>query len=298
MSPEVLTSRLHFAVALCAALSCGKSEAVDRRGEVVALSGTATAQRGDGEPRPLAVGDEVRGEDRVRTGDGAEIQIRLAHNGVVLVYDANADVVLGSQKAWTASGKVGSSVLDKDPDDKTTAAGVHSENEAADDPNAAGSDRAAETAAADEFDDDGDDGASATSEKPDQGAGPKHRDPRKKGGSGKKTGGGGGNDDDPLAGLDLEPKTGKSGKLRVSARSADGELQTFAARILGRVKARLQRCADGALRLSGTLRFAGGRVKLEIAELSGAPRACVVKAFARIKVPETLSGSATISVGQ
>lgn len=297
MSFQVLTSRYQLVAVLAVALACGKSESVDRRGEVIALTGDATAQRGDSRARPLHVGDELRGDDRIQTGDGAEIKIRLAHNGVTLVFDANADVVLGSQQAWTASGKVGAGVLERDPDDKTTAAGVHSEHEAATDPRAVLPDN-------------------ATASPPDVGSGAGNDDfegPRSgvvggevggdiKGGdegsgSGASKKGSGSGDDAVLDGA------GGSGPdqpgLRIAARSGDEAIDRVARRVVARVRAALARCAgDEPLVLGGTLRFAKGRVTLEITRLAGAQRACVEAPFATIKVPAALRGTATISIGE
>jgi hypothetical protein len=277
---------LHFCAALCAALWACKSAAGERRGEVVEVSGEVTAQRGDSDPRPLAAGDPVTGEDRIRTGEGAEVKIRLAHNGVLVVLSSGADVLLAEQAGWKASGEVGRGVLERDPDDKTAAAGVNSEREAATDPNAV---LANDTESADNAE------TEDTAAEPDPGSDgvkPDDGDDRGTGATGKKTGGGqgGAGNRDDKTGL---PQPEVAIQVEVSG---DAELAGHARRILGRLGARLRACSS-SLSFEATLRFAGGSV--ELADLSGVgakERLCVTRAFAGLEVSDRLEGSVKISI--
>lgn len=144
MRYSLLSMRSALPAFLCLAIAGCSSSRTERRGEVVAVTGEVTVERGGAGAAPLEVGDQVRGSDRIRTGAGAEVAIKLAHNGVTLIYGGGADVVLSTAPGWSASGDVTSGVLDPDPDDKTSAAGVNSEDEAATDPNAVTADRGAE----------------------------------------------------------------------------------------------------------------------------------------------------------
>jgi hypothetical protein len=124
-----------LAVLLAAAAGC-KGERGGPDGEVVALEGEATAARGEAEPRALAIGDPVFADDVIRTRAASELAIRIAHNQLTVTLGPGMERRLDATAAWKASGAVGAGLLDREPDDRTAAAGRNSENEAADDPSA------------------------------------------------------------------------------------------------------------------------------------------------------------------
>jgi hypothetical protein len=124
-----------LAVLLAAAAGC-KGERGGPDGEVVALEGEATAARGEAEPRALAIGDPVFADDVIRTRAASELAIRIAHNQLTVTLGPGIERRLDATAAWKASGAVGAGLLDREPDDRTAAAGRNSENEAGDDPSA------------------------------------------------------------------------------------------------------------------------------------------------------------------
>ena len=117
-------------------LGCSKegssaSPAAGPAGVVVELSGTVEATREGGEPRPLAVDAEVFADDTIKTGADSSVNIALTHNNASLRLEAGMTKRVDSTLAWKAPRREDDSVLDRDVDDQTAAAGRHTEREAA-----------------------------------------------------------------------------------------------------------------------------------------------------------------------
>lgn len=125
-----------FALLGAGLAACHRGKEAAAGGEVIGLEGKVTAKRGDAPARTLAVGDAVHGDDLIATGESGEVVIRLARNHLTVTLGPNIERRLDETVAWNASGKVGGSVLDRDPDDRTAAAGRHGGKEAATDPSA------------------------------------------------------------------------------------------------------------------------------------------------------------------
>ena len=119
-------------VSALAALGCdGESSATTGgpAGAVVELSGTATATR-NGQARQLEIGAEVFGDDLIETDDGAELAIELRHNGARWSLSGGQKRRVDQSAAWRAE-KQDESALAESDEDRTAAAGRHTEREAA-----------------------------------------------------------------------------------------------------------------------------------------------------------------------
>jgi hypothetical protein len=101
-------------------------------GEVVELTGTATAARPGEEFRSLVVGAEVWGDDTVTTGATSAVAIRLRHNNAEWRLEGDRSRRVDQSVAWNAPRQESGGAFDgDDPADRTAAAGRHSEREAA-----------------------------------------------------------------------------------------------------------------------------------------------------------------------
>lgn len=98
-------------------------------GQVVGLTGSASATR-DGQTRDLAVGSEVFADDEVETADGAEIAVVLAHNNARWSLTGGQKRRVDKSVAWRAEKQTGAALASAD-ENRTAAAGRHTEREAA-----------------------------------------------------------------------------------------------------------------------------------------------------------------------
>ncbi len=132
----MLRSALAALVLASAAVACGGGGgavpavvAGAPAGDVTEVSGGVTATRG-GQPRALAVGDVVSGDDVIATGADGRVAIRLRHNLVPWTLGPGKSEQVAGSLAWkaprstqTAAGPTG---------ERSGAAGRHAEREAAD----------------------------------------------------------------------------------------------------------------------------------------------------------------------
>jgi hypothetical protein len=132
---RMLRSLLTAIVLASAAGACGgggsgpKVVAGAPAGDVTEVSGTVTATR-DGKARPLAVGDEVSGDDIVETGADGHVAIRLRHNLVPWTLGPGKKETVSASLAWKAPRA--SEVAAGPTGERSGAAGRHAEREAAD----------------------------------------------------------------------------------------------------------------------------------------------------------------------
>ncbi len=97
-------------------------------GKVLEVSGTVTATRG-GTTRDLVAGDEVSGDDTIKTGPDGRIAILLDHNRARWELGASKTAVVSGSLAWTAARQAGGGGAS---DEATLAAGRHAEKTGAD----------------------------------------------------------------------------------------------------------------------------------------------------------------------
>ena len=248
-----------LSIALLVLAIAGCRSKTERYGEVVAVTGEVTVVRGEADPEPLELGDRVRGSDRVRTGEAAEVRIKLAHNGVVLVYGGGVDVLLSSASGWSATGDVSAGVLDRDPDDKTNVAGRHGEKEAGTDPNAVLPDVATASEAS---------GAEADDDHEDRGVGGKREI-------------GGGSPGDGMAALDDAPP--RAPRIAVEGGTApvrDAVRDSLRGSLEG-----IERCLGDGGRARLVLALAGGRlVILSVEGGDAGSRSCLTGVLRDIKL--------------
>src|SRR5688500_15736015 len=123
-------------VAAAAPPACGSKESAGpavtpgaAAGNVLEVTGTVTAKRGDAAPRPLAVGDTVSGDDVIETGADGSIVIELLHNKARWSLAASRKQQVATSAAWKAPARSGDEVGGTG---RSTAAGRHAEREGAD----------------------------------------------------------------------------------------------------------------------------------------------------------------------
>ena len=97
-------------------------------GKVLEVSGTVTATRG-ATTRDLVTGDEVSGDDTIKTGPDGRIAILLDHNRARWELGASKTAVVSGSLAWTAARQAGAGGAS---DEATLAAGRHAEKTGAD----------------------------------------------------------------------------------------------------------------------------------------------------------------------
>lgn len=124
-----------LAIGLVCALGCSEgssaSEAGGPAGVVVELSGSVEASR-SGKTRALAMNAEVFADDLIKTSSASSVSIVLEHNNAALRLEAGMEKRVDATLAWKAPKQEDDSVLEgRDVDDRTAAAGRHTEREAA-----------------------------------------------------------------------------------------------------------------------------------------------------------------------
>ena len=123
-------------VALLAVSACGNStssappSADEPAGEVIELIGTVSSEAeaaGKIRSRPLVVGDKLLGSETVVTGADSSVVIRLYHNEARWTLGASKRRRVNQSAAWRVVKGAGGDLLAANAEDRTTAAGRHSE---------------------------------------------------------------------------------------------------------------------------------------------------------------------------
>lgn len=120
---------LSFGAVACDGESAAKTDPAAPAGDVVELTGSATATR-HGATRDLTLGAEVYGDDVIETGAESSIAIMLSHNRARVTWAANVKQRLDESTAWRAEPAEGGDLAARD-ENRTGAAGRHTEREAA-----------------------------------------------------------------------------------------------------------------------------------------------------------------------